>query len=69
MKVVIRNSLTKKFWTARGNWSRNPARARDFKSSVSALKYCFDSELFKFEIVFQTEEPCPYSPSEQVSMN
>lgn len=56
MKVVVRNSKTKKFWTRRGNWSPNPNRARDFKNSSAALKFCMDTGFYAFEIVFVKEE-------------
>jgi hypothetical protein len=53
MKVVVRNSLTKKFWTDRGNWSRNPGRAHDFTTSSMALKHCYQTGLYQFEVLFQ----------------
>ena len=59
MKVIVRNSKTKKVWTRRGNWSTNPARARDFKNSPAAQKFCMDTGFFAFEIVFVQEPAVP----------
>jgi len=51
MKVIVRNSVSKKFWTTRGTWSRNPAKAKDFKSPVLALRGCMERGFYQFEVV------------------
>jgi hypothetical protein len=55
MRIVLEDLKTKRFLGARG-WTREQGRARDFRSSVAALDYCFRERIREVRILLAFEE-------------
>jgi hypothetical protein len=55
MRIVLEDQKTKKFLGARG-WTREQGSARDFRSSVAALDYCFQKQIREVRILLAFDE-------------
>jgi len=56
MKVVIQNVLTDRYLGEKGRWVRPESEARNFCTSLQAMDFCFQNQLFEVEIVLMFEE-------------
>jgi hypothetical protein len=57
MKVLIQNVLTDRYLGEKGRWVRSDSEARNFGTSLQAIDFCFNNQLFEVEIllIFQDQ--------------
>jgi len=58
MNVVIQNVSTRRYLGDNGRWVRSESKARNFRTSLNAMDFCFKHQLFGVEIVLMFEERC-----------
>ena len=52
MKILIENHETQEFFTATGQWTKNPLDARIFPATKAAFRVAKQEAINKFNIVF-----------------
>lgn len=55
MKILVQNCLNHLYFKSLGEWTANPAEAKGFRSSESALVYCAEHAIPAVQIVLKFE--------------
>jgi len=56
MKILIENCDTAEFFTAAGEWAKNPLEGKAFASTVAALRLGRQQPIGKFNVVCRIQE-------------
>jgi hypothetical protein len=57
MKILLRNKRTGLYYSLNGQWTSDPHRAHDFKTSLSAVRHVVATQLDAVEFIYSFSDP------------